>query len=95
MRAQLTFTYSAALQRNDQSLLHYGFIQLHEPPKLVAQDFPGGNLHDTPKHRDEDYGAWPACMHARQWPAARKGHLAAHGTGACSATSLQQVGEGL
>jgi hypothetical protein len=48
-------TYSGALQRNDQALFHYGFIQAHDPPKLAAQDMPGGNLYDTPRHSDADY----------------------------------------
>lgn len=63
MHAQLTFTYSAALQRNDQSLFHYGFVQLHDPPKLVAQDFFGGNLYDPPRHCDEDYSEHLPCVH--------------------------------
>ena len=54
---QLVHTYSAALQRNDQALFHYGFLQAHDPPKLVAQDMPGGNLYDTPRHSDDDYSA--------------------------------------
>ena len=70
---QLVHTYSPALQRNDQALFHYGFIQAHDPPKLAAQDFPGGNLYDAPKYSEADYSemllhphAHPPVRHCQQ-----------------------------
>ena len=61
--AQLVHTYSAALQRNDQALFHYGFIQSHDPPKLAAQDLPGGNLYDVPKYTEADYSEYSSSAH--------------------------------
>ena len=54
---QLTHTYTAAIRRNDQALFHYGFIQEYEPPALVEQDLPDGNLYDMSSYSEEDYGA--------------------------------------
>ena len=55
---QVRLSYSTQLQRNDQSLLHYGFIQDQEPPKLAALDLPGGNLYDVPNFTESDYGVY-------------------------------------
>ena len=53
---QLTHTYTAAIRRNDQALFHYGFIQEYDPPALVEQDLPDGNLYDMSSYSEEDYG---------------------------------------
>ena len=53
---QVRLSYSTQLQRNDQSLLHYGFIQDQKPPKLAALDLPGGNLYDVPAFTESAYG---------------------------------------
>ncbi|CAL5225405.1 g8216 [Coccomyxa viridis] len=52
---ELTHTYTAAIRRNDQALFHYGFIQEYEPPALVEQDLPDGNLYDMSSYSEEDY----------------------------------------
>lgn len=67
MHTQLTFTYSTGLQRNDQSLFHYGFVQLHDLPKMAAHDFPDGNFYDPPDFSDEDYSEWPILVHEAAW----------------------------
>ena len=64
LAVQVRLSYSTQLQRNDQSLLHYGFIQDQRPPKLMALDLPGGNLYDVPNFTESDYGAH-ACTAAQ------------------------------
>ena len=41
---QVTHTYNRSLQRNDASLMKYGFIQGADPPRLCGVDLPGGQL---------------------------------------------------
>lgn len=41
---QVTYTYNNSLQRNDASLMKYGFIQQADPPRLCGVDLPGGQL---------------------------------------------------
>ena len=60
-RAQLVHAYNAAIKRNDQALFHYGFVQEQDPPKLAAQDLPGGNLYDPSKYSEEDHSAPRPC----------------------------------
>ena len=68
-RAQLTYSYTVGIRRNDQALFHYGFIQESDPPALVEQDLPDGNLHDVSSYSEADYGetppaVWMLCSHA-------------------------------
>ena len=44
---QVTFCYNRSLQRNDASLMKYGFIQRLSPPRLCGVDLPGGTLGET------------------------------------------------
>ena len=53
---QLVHEYNAGIARNDQSLFHYGFVREHDPPSLVAQDMPAGNLYDPTFYTEDDYG---------------------------------------
>ena len=61
MRVQLVHAYNAAIKRNDQALFHYGFIQEQDPPKLAAQDLPGGNLYDPSRFSEEDHSEHSPC----------------------------------
>lgn len=54
--AQLTHTYTTGIRRNDHSVFHYGFVQEYDPPALVEQDLPGGNLYDVSPYSEADYG---------------------------------------
>lgn len=53
---QLVHEYNTGIARNDQSLFHYGFVREHDPPRLVAQDMPAGNLYDPTFYTEDDYG---------------------------------------
>lgn len=53
---QLRHTYIDSCERNDHTLFHYGFVQELAEPKMVAQDFPSGNLYDELGHDEKDYG---------------------------------------
>ncbi len=53
---QLFHEYNTGIRRNDQSLFHYGFIREHDPPRLIAQDLPAGNLYEPAAYSEEDYG---------------------------------------
>lgn len=78
-RAQLTHTYTTGIRRNDQSLFHYGFIQECDPPALVEQDLPDGNLYDVSSYSEADYGEQPrqCCLHkARLYAAPLRFHAA-------------------
>lgn len=59
---QLTHTYTVGIRRNDQSLFHYGFLQEYDPPALVEQDLPDGNLYDVSSYSEADYGETPHAM---------------------------------
>lgn len=71
--AQLTYTYTIGIRRNDQALFHYGFIQESDPPALVEQDLPDGNLYDVSSYSEADYGETPPAVlmqrrgHAVSW----------------------------
>ncbi len=43
----MTYCYNHSLQRNDASLMKYGFIQRPDPPRVAGVDLPGGVLGDT------------------------------------------------
>ena len=43
----MTHCYNRSLQRNDASLMKYGFIQRAAPPRLCGVDLPGGGLGET------------------------------------------------
>ncbi|CAL8467098.1 g6634 [Coccomyxa elongata] len=52
---ELVHEYNTGIARNDQSLFHYGFVREHDPPRLVAQDMPAGNLYDPTFYTEDDY----------------------------------------
>lgn len=59
---QVTYSYNRSLQRNDASLMKYGFIQRTSPPRLCGVDLPGGVLGDTLEgpmweHREGDWAS--------------------------------------
>eukprot|EP00884_Botryococcus_braunii_P010832 jgi/Botrbrau1/19750/Bobra.0124s0003.1 len=51
---QVRFTYNNGIQRNDHSIVHYGFIQELETPLLACIDWPNGDLADDSMCPDDD-----------------------------------------
>jgi hypothetical protein len=67
---QILIEYNGGIRRNDQSLFHYGFVQHHDLPRLIARDLPVGNLNDPTIYTEEDYGE-QRCLneaHCPSWP---------------------------
>lgn len=51
---QVRFTYNNGIQRNDHSIVHYGFMQDLETPLLTCIDRPNGDLADDSNCPDDD-----------------------------------------
>lgn len=62
---QVRFTYNNGIQRNDHSIVHYGFMQDLETPLLACIDRPNGDLADDSMCPDDDSDYGMICSRPR------------------------------